>query len=326
MRASIHAKGRRAGPPSVGGNTEPPSPTTRMRSLADRAKRLLPVQVAVKFVEDNAGSQAVLIAWNALAATLPIALALAATAGAVLSSAGVSTNAIYEVIIKVFPTDVGAEQAALDAVRVLRDRSGIFAVVAVLGFLWTASNLFGAQEQAFSVVYGTAGRSFVRQKLMSLVMMAVFAVLALLSVVASTVQALIDQIPLIEQIPGLPRATLPHWAEQSGQVGIGAIAGFLLFFAVYYVVPNRHQSAGRVLPGAILAGLLFEALTQLFPIYIRLNAGITQYGRSFAFLFILLAFFYFLGVITMLGAEVNAVIERRKEHSGPEHQSSRCGR
>jgi membrane protein len=290
-----------------------PSTMKRVRRLADRAQRLLPVQVVVKFIEDNAGSQAVLIAWNALTATLPIALALAATSGAVLSLAGVSSNAIYDVIIKVFPADVGAQQAALDAVTVLRNRSGIFAIIAVLGFLWTASNLFGAMEQAFSVVYVTKGRPFVRQKLMALVMMAVFAALALLAIAASTVQA------LIEQIPGLPEVRLPNGAGQGGQVLIGAIAGFLLFFAVYYVVPNRHHPAGRVLPGAILAGIMFEGLTQLFPAYIRLNSGINQYGRSFAFLFILLAFFYFLGVITMLGAEVNAVIERRHEQRRSEH-------
>jgi uncharacterized BrkB/YihY/UPF0761 family membrane protein len=50
-------------------------------------------------------------------------------------------------------------------------------------------------------------------------------------------------------------------------------------------------------------------------VYIQLNRGINQYGSSFAFLFVLLAFFYFLGLITMLGAEVNAVFEQRREHA-----------
>jgi membrane protein len=286
-----------------------PSATKRARRLTKRAQRLFPVRVVMKFIQDNGGSQAVLIAWNALTAVFPIALALAAIGGYVLSSAGVSPNDIYPMIVKVFPQDQGAQNAALQGIQILRNQSGVFAIVAVVGFLWTASNLFGAMEQSFSVVYGTRGRSFARQKLMSLVMMALFAVLALLAIGASTLQALIDQ------IPGLPKAALPDELGRAAQIAIGALAGFLLFFAIYYIVPNRRQSPVRVLPGAILAGIAFEALTQLFPVYIRLNSGINQYGRSFAFLFLLLAFFYFLGVITMLGAEVNAVYEQRREHA-----------
>jgi membrane protein len=279
------------------------------RGLAEWAQRRFPVRVVMKFIQDNGGSQAVLIAWNALTAVFPIALALAAIGGFVLSSAGVSPDDIYNMIVRVFPQDANAQKAALQGVQVLRNQSGVFAIVAVLGFIWTASNLFGAMEQAFSAVYGTEGRSFVRQKLMSLAMMGLFAVLALLAIGASTLQALIDQ------IPGLPKAALPGELGRAAQIAIGAVAGFLLFFAIYYVVPNRRQSPGRVLLGAILAGIAFEALTQLFPVYIQLNRGINQYGSSFAFLFVLLAFFYFLGLITMLGAEVNAVFEQRREHA-----------
>jgi membrane protein len=285
-----------------------PSAAKRARKLAERAQRLFPVQVVMKFIQDNGGSQAVLIAWNALTAVFPIALALAAIGGFVLSSAGVSPNDIYTMIVRVFPQDQGAQNAALNGIQILRNQSGVFAIVAVVGFLWTASNLFGAMEQAFSAVYGTEGRSFVRQKLMSLVMMALFAVLALLAIGASTLQALVDQ------VPGVPKAALAGEFGRAAQIVIGAVAGFLLFFAIYYIVPNRRQSPAGVLPGAILAGIAFEALTQLFPLYIQLNRGINQYGRSFAFLFVLLAFFYFLGVITMLGAEVNAVFEQRRGH------------
>jgi uncharacterized BrkB/YihY/UPF0761 family membrane protein len=46
-----------------------------------------------------------------------------------------------------------------------------------------------------------------------------------------------------------------------------------------------------------------------------------RYGSQFAFLFVLLAFFYFLGVITVLGADLIAVIDPdeadRPEAGGP---------
>jgi predicted lipid-binding transport protein (Tim44 family) len=63
-----------------------------------------------------------------------------------------------------------------------------------------------------------------------------------------------------------------------------------------------------VLPGALLAGVLFEVVTQLFPLYVTLNKGLNQYGKTFGLIFLLMTFFFFLGLITMLGVELNSII------------------
>src|SRR5204862_3308119 len=82
----------------------------------------------------------------------------------------------------------------------------------------------------------------------------------------------------------------------------------LLFGSMYYVIPNRRQQLRKVIPGALLAGILFEAITLLFPLYLELNKGLNQYGKTFGLLFVLMTFFFFLGLITMIGVEVNSVI------------------
>src|SRR5205807_2472057 len=74
----------------------------RGRALASSAGTLLPVRVVAKFVSHNGGSQAVLIAWNALAALFPIALAVAAIGGFVLSVVGVTPDAIARQVVALF--------------------------------------------------------------------------------------------------------------------------------------------------------------------------------------------------------------------------------
>lgn len=276
---------------------------TRFKGLAGRATAAFPVRVVRKFIEDDAPTQAVVIAWNGLLAIFPIALALAAVGGFVLTRAGLTQHAIEAAVLSMLPSGADAQESALDAINAFQHRTGVFALVALVGFLWTASGLFGAMEKAFARVFHTSERSFPRQKLMSLAMMGIFSVLALLGVGTSAL------VPLLDQIPGVPISLTTGSLGVVLQVVIGTVSGFLLYLAVYYVVPNRRQRLRGVLPAALVAGVAFEALTLVFPLYIRFNQGINMYGRTFALFFVLLAFFYFLGMITMLGAEINAVID-----------------
>jgi membrane protein len=93
------------------------------------------------------------------------------------------------------------------------------------------------------------------------------------------------------------------------QAGVGTASSFVVFFVIYLVVPNRRQRASAVWPGALFAGVATELLSQLFPLYIALNPGIDQFGRDFALLFVLMTFAYLLGVITILGADIIAVLD-----------------
>jgi membrane protein len=132
-------------------------------------------------------------------------------------------------------------------------------------------------------------------------MMAVFSVLAVIGVGTSVL------LPLLKQVPGVPTSVI-DLLDSPLQFVVGVVSGFILFFAIYYIVPNRRLPVSHVWPGALLAGLAFKLLTLLFPLYIKLNSGINQFGASFAFLFVTLAFFFFLGLITMLGIELSVVL------------------
>ena len=279
------------------------------RNLGVRALELYPARVIRKFVDDDGANLATLIAWNGLLSLFPIALFVVAVGGLVLSLAGISPEQLAKLVVQIFPSDSQAQHAALNGINGARRATGIFALVALVGFLWSASGLFGTMEHAFGVIFATGGRPFIRQKLMAVAMMALFVVMSVVAVAASSL------VPLLTQ--GLNLA-LPITVGPLGaglEDAIGVAAGFILFFAIYAVVPVRRHGL-RVWSGALVAGIGFELLTQLFPLYIRINPGINQFGRLFAFLFILLAFFYFLGLITIIGAEVIAIADERRSGAG----------
>jgi membrane protein len=265
------------------------------------AQHTVPVRLIQRYGEDDGGIWATVIAWNALTAIFPVILALIAIAGFVLQAAGISPDTLAKEVVQVFPSDQKSQQEALKALTSLPERAGVFLIIGLVGYLWTASNLFGAMEQAFDVVLHCGRRPFIRQKLMALGMMAVFSVLALIGVGTSVL------LPVLKQVPGVPTSVI-DLLDSPLQFVVGVVSGFVLFFAIYYIVPNRRLPVSHVWPGALLAGVGFKLLTLVFPLYIKLNSGINQFGASFAFLFVTLAFFFFLGLITMLGIELNVVL------------------
>lgn len=275
----------------------------------DRLLKSLPGRVAVKFLDDQAPNWAALIAWNALFAIFPIVLFAASLLGFALRIFGESANAqVYDIIFRAIPGDAKQQNELIQAVGGVKSASGLFFIIGLIGLLWGGSALFGAMEQAFAVIYHTKPRDFLRQKLLSFAMVLLFTVLVGIAVVGSTAVAALKKLP---EIPGVPKVIYTGFGDILPMI-VGVVAGFLLFTAIYYVIPNRQQNLRKVLPGALVGGILFELITLLFPLYINLNRGINQYGATFALIFVLMTFFFFMGLITMLGVEVNSVLYPRE--------------
>jgi membrane protein len=279
---------------------------------AQRAQRSfmssLPGRVVLVFTEKQAPNWAVLLAWNLLFAMIPIALLLIALLGFVLHFAGVTQKVLYTDIVGVMPS-ASARGEVLKALQGARQNTGIFFVLGLVGFVWSGASLFSTMDQAFAAMFGVPPRDMVRQKLMSIGMMLLFVVFVGLTLVTSSA------LPLLQYIPLLPDV-LKGGGSVVLQALLGLLAGVLLFGSIYFVVPNKPQRLSQVWLGALLAGLLFELLTFLFPIYLHFTGGGSTYGPLFGLFFLLMTYAYFLGLITMFGAALNAVVENRPAYSG----------
>ena len=264
-----------------------------------RLMESVPGRVIRKFLEDQAPNWAALIAWNALFAMFPIVIFAASLLGLVLRLFGQANDTIYSTIFTAIPGD---PRPLLDAVTTVKSQSGVLFIVGLVGLLWGGSALFGSIEQAFAVIYHTKPRDFLRQRLIAFGMVFLFTILVGVAVATSAL------LPALKHIPNIPEFLYSGVAAFILQVAVGITAGLLLFGSMYYVIPNRKQQFRKVIPGALVAGLLFELITLLFPLYLSINNGINQYGKTFGLFFLLMTFFFFLGLITMIGVEVNSVI------------------
>lgn len=261
----------------------------------------LPGRVVMKFIEDQSPNWAALIAWNALFAMFPIVLFAAALLGIALHLFGVTSDRIYSTAFNLIP-DPDVQHQVVGAVTGVKSQTGLLFVVGLVGLLWGGSALFGTMEQAFAVIYHTKPRDFLPQKLLSFAMVLVFTLLAGLSVLTSSI------LPALKNIPNLPGFLTSGAAAFMLQVAVGLVSGFVLFLTIYYVIPNCKQTVKKVWPGALVAGALFELVSLVFPLYLEINKGIGQYGKVFGLFFVLMTFFFFLGLITMVGVEVNSVL------------------
>jgi membrane protein len=267
-----------------------------------RLMQTVPGRVIQKFLEDQAPNWAALIAWNALFAMFPIVIFATSLLGFALRLFGQANEAVYRTIFSAIPGDPQQQSQLITAVNSVKTQSGLLFIIGLVGLLWGGSALFGAMEQAFAVIYHTKPRDFIQQRLIAFGMVFLFTILVGIAVATSAL------LPALKHIPNIPEFLYSGVAAFILQVVVGITAGFLLFGSMYYVIPNRKQQFRKVIPGALVAAVLFELITLLFPLYISLNNGINQYGKTFGLFFLLMTFFFFLGLITMIGVEVNSVI------------------
>lgn len=276
----------------------------------DRLLKSVPGRIATKFLKDLAPNWAILIAWNALFAMFPIVVFASSLLGIALHVFGVSSDKIYTTAVQVIP-DPAIRDQVIAALGGVKSQTGILFIVGLIGLLWGGSALFGAMEQAFAYIYHTRPRDFLQQKLVSFGMVLLFTALAGVAVGTAAI------LPALKEIPNIPAVLTSGAATFMLQVIIGITAGFILFQSIYFVIPNRRQNWLKVVPGALVGGVLFELITLLFPLYLSVYAGVNQYGQTFGLFFVLMTFFFFVGLITMVGVEVNSVLYPGEvEHAG----------
>lgn len=283
-----------------------------MPRVKTRILHALPVRALRRFLGAQGPNWATIVAWNLFFAFFPIVILAITAVGLVLRDPGARAT-IEEQIFAAFPSCRGPQSGGggcqiISALNDFRTSTGAFAVVGILGLVWSGSSLFGAMEQGLNSLYQCTSRGFLRQKLMAMGMVVVFTVMAVPLVVSGSA------LSLLQALPGVPDFLRSGPASLLIQVGAGIVDASLLFGIIFFVVPHRRQHVRDIIPGALIAGVLFEGLTLLFPLYFELASNSPQWGQTFAFIFLLLFYFLMIGEIIMLGGALNAELGAQDRH------------
>jgi YihY family inner membrane protein len=265
--------------------------------------------VVARYLNRSGPNLATLVAWNMLFSFFPIMI-LAATLASLVPDHGAGIGRdLTEAVAKALPGGNGA--AVVKALSSFHRHSGVLAIVGVVGLLWSGSSLFGAMDNAFANLSETHTRSFIPQKLMSFGMIVLFACLVVLVVLSSSLLA------VIKSVPAIPSVLTHGPAGLIFQILLAIIAGTILFSTIYFLVPKYRRQARAILPGALTAAVLLEALSLIFPLYFKLAHGFRTYGTSFSLFFLILAYAFFLAQITVIGFAVVMEGEPEPTRSAP---------
>jgi membrane protein len=267
-----------------------------------RQAREYGVSLFNKFNNDTTMNLVAMVAFNVLTSIVPLILALI-TVIALLPVVSDNVPELTAQINTILPADLRKDADVAHLLTSIHSASKLLTLVSIIGLLWGGMNLFSAIECAFAFIFRVKTRDLVPQKLMSMVMILLFVVLLPLSFVASIVVGA-GTTALGRILPaGLGG---PSTAALGLATALGAL--FVLFAAIYTVVPNRPIAWRSTWRGALFAAVVMAIVNTAFPVYTAHFVGTREYSTAaIATAVITITWFWFFSLVLLLGAQINAL-------------------
>jgi len=259
-----------------------------------------------KFQDDRGTSLAILLAWGTLNTLFPLVLGMSALAGLVLQDEQ-RLEELTTQIARLFPGQVAANLSG-----VLQDTRKSAAAIGIIGLallLFNGSGFFVNMQAVYNQAYHAEDRGFMGQRAVGLLMLVVATILLAGSGVAFSVgqflgtagDAVFEALPF--EVPG--RGLVGALTGSAVSIVL-ALATFLL---LYRILPNVTQTWRQALPGAVLVAALFFVIMQVFPLYLAFFGQGFQTYALFGIFLLMMFWCYVLGIILVLGAELNAFLK-----------------
>jgi membrane protein len=260
-----------------------------------------------KFNNDWVMNFAAGLAFNILTAIVPIIIAIVSITGLVVGRLNPAARTqLIDRISSIFPSTLlpNGQNVLAPVLLSLSKQAGFLGIIAIVLSVFGGSRLFVTLEGYLDVIYHTRLRNVIPQNIMSFIMMVIFLVLIPVMVFAGSGPALVFSLLKATPLGNLPGINLLFGL---GGLLVGVICAWVLFLAIYIVVPNQRVSFRNSWFGALIAAILVQLYLTLFPFYVThfLNNYTGSAGAA-GFAIILLFFLYYFSVILLLGAEINA--------------------
>jgi len=262
-----------------------------------------------EFREDNLTDWAAALTYYAILSIFPALIVLVSILGLAGDSA---TNSVLDNINELGPGP--AQDIISGAIKQIADSQGTAGVAFVLGLvaaLWSASGYVGAFSRASNVIYETEeGRPFWKLRPVQIGMTLVLLLLVAVSAIAVVISG-----PLASEVGklfGLEGTAITVFNIVKWPVIVLVVITMLAI--LYYGAPNvRHPGFRWITPGGILAVALWILASIGFAFYVANFASYNKAYGSLAGVIVFLVWLWISNVAVLLGAEMNAEIERGRE-------------
>jgi membrane protein len=251
----------------------------------------VPVAVGKKFGDDEGGNLAGLIAYRAFFSLFPLLLLLTTVLGYVLAGDPDLREEAVDSVLTQFP--VIGDQIEVSSL----EGSGVALAVGIAGSLWAGFGVVIATERALDRVWAIPHRErpdFLTSRMRALVLLVVLGSLMVASTVAS----------------GLVGGGSDLFGPAGG-IAFSVGLNLLVFAAVFMLLGTRPASARALLPGIVLAALLWSGLQLVGGYFVsrQIEDATPAYG-TFALVLGLLVWVQVGATLTVLCAELNVVRAR----------------
>lgn len=266
-----------------------------------------------EFMDDECQDLAAALTYYAVLSIFPAALALTAVLGLV-GEADRSVRTVVDVLDPLVSNQtLGTVEPVLEQMA-NSESAGLTLLLGLVVALWTASGYVGAFARAMNRIWEIPeGRPF--WKLRPLMMFVTFVAVVL---VACVLLMLVISGPLADSIGdvvGLGSEALTIWSILKWPA-IGLLA-VVIVALLYYATPNVQQPKFRWLSiGAAVAIGIAILGSVFFSIYVANFGSYNKVYGTLAGVVVTLIFLWLTNVALLLGAEINAEIERGRQLQG----------
>ncbi len=266
-------------------------------------------RTVTKFRADNLTDWAAALTYYGILSIFPSLIVLVSILGLAGDSA---TQSVLDNVNALGPGPAqDIVSGAIKQIAANQGTAGVALVVGLAAALWSASGYVGAFSRASNVMYEIdEGRPFWKLRPLQLVVTMVLLLLVAISAIAIVVTG-----PLAEQVGklfGLEGTAVTVWDIAKWPVIVLVVITMLA--VLYYATPNvRHPGFRWITPGGVLAVFLWIAASAAFALYV---ANFSSYNATYGSLAGVVAFLVWLWIsnlAVLLGAELNAELERGRE-------------
>jgi membrane protein len=264
-------------------------------------------RVLKEYRRDNLSDWAAALTYYAIMSLFPGLLVLVT----VLKLAGDSVVATVTTNIEQLAPGA-ARQIMVDAVRNLQNggqkTAGILAIVSVLAALWSASGYVAAFMRAANAIYDVPeGRPIWKKLPVRLGVTIVTGVLLAISAFAVVLTGRLAE--QFGRLLGVGGVAVRVWSIAKWPV-LALIISFV-FAILYWAAPNARPGGFRwISPGGLLAVVVWLLGSAAFAVYVANFGSYNKTYGTLATVIIFLIWLYLTNTAVLLGAELNAELER----------------
>jgi membrane protein len=291
------------------GQDQPVAGPGKPTSLGMRAWWDVLRRTVSEFRADNLTDWAAALTYYAVLSIFPALVVMVSILGLAGDSA---TQSVLDNLDQLGPGP--ANDIVSGAIREISSSQGTAGVALIIGLaaaLWSASGYVGAFSRASNAIYEIEeGRPFWKLRPLQLAI----SLLLILFVAVSAIAVVLTG-PLAEEVGslfGLGSTAVAIWDIAKWPVIVLVVMTMLA--VLYYGAPNvRHPGFRWITPGGVLGVLLWLLASAGFAFYVASFGSYNKTYGSLAGVIVFLVWLWISNLAVLLGAELNAELERGRE-------------